>query len=484
MSVRNLILNAAAPGFNFGANWYNRRTLSAVGDNYGFGQINAVAYGGGKYVVCGRNGTKVATSYDLSTFTHNQFYGSDTDLPMTYCSYFGGRFIGTQPFSNFPIVYSTDGVTWVTADDDDPDVWGSRYFITSQRYLSNRVAYNGSVYVIVGSGDSSYSDPTCMTSSNAYNWFEQAGFTSTLGSGCFPVAVFWTGVNFVAIAQESNSTGTLVAGEPLRIVTSTNGVTWTEQTGHGLTDFASATLHNGNVVIICKSGSSSYRSVKSVDDGVTWSAGSLAGATASLSMVSTGGYLVRLSGSTAIARAVDFDTSWSTTNISSLSGSPFAQHPFNAQDVETESVSYANGKLLVGGSTFAALYELDPATFAVNNKYPNINDRATKFIQFTCESAAYDGSNYIFVGQYGRIAKITSSDLPSSSVRATLTSVTLNALAGWGTVGSVNAAVWDGSQFVVAGTTVRLLPAQMAPHGRTEAAYEAVLGVQQRTPSA
>jgi hypothetical protein len=147
-------------------------------------------------------------------------------------------------------VRSTDGVTW------------TKYVLPWANYtVGQGIAWNGSIYCIVGSGGN------CATSSNGTTWTNQTGLSSV--STSLGAAIVWSGSKFCCLG-----TGGTCA-------TSTDGVTWTNQPGFATAYGASAGNINQAKIIYANSlfwaavynSTSGSATILKSSDGVTWTIG-------------------------------------------------------------------------------------------------------------------------------------------------------------------------------------------------------------------
>lgn len=464
MSVRNIILNAAAPGFDFGANWTNRRALSVIEDAWPItnGQVLGVAYGSSKYVVFGRTGSKVAVSSDLSSFDHVDFTENVSAGTASFvntfssssfivdCIYAGGKFVGVINNSNVPFWYSSNGTDWYLADDDGTTYISRAFNIAANRRVP-KIAHNGSIFLSVGNSGGA-SDGICMTSATGTTWAEQPGYPAVVGTKSSPYGVVWTGVRFV-VALQSDS---FVLGEPTLIVTSTNGVTWSSSPVGTMTNVQSLAYFNSYVIALGRDSGGSFYTYYSLDDGLTWTRSASTSAS-SVSKITTTPLAMYSGISSLSASGPGYYRTTSVTFgtlIRRVDPDSFEEYPYSLLNTPVESMSYVNSKLLAGSET-GDLYEIPDSSDnpnSITNKYTNMNLLGTRFTaQYTNKAAAANSTHIIFAGGYGRIARMALENLSSPSARADLVSATLNAAANWGTVGDINTSVWDGTRFIVAG---------------------------------
>ena len=161
--------------------------------------------------------------------------------------YANGAYVGAAYEADGCAVRSTDGVTW------------TKYFLPWAIYtIGQSIAWNGSIYCIVGIGGH------CATSSNGTTWINQTGLSSV--STQLGVAVTWSGSNFCCLG---------VGGT---CATSTDGVTWTNQPGFATALGASAGSITQAKIIYANStfwaavynSTSGDATILKSSDGVTW----------------------------------------------------------------------------------------------------------------------------------------------------------------------------------------------------------------------
>jgi hypothetical protein len=182
-----------------GVNWATSSTANSL-----FSRVDAIASSSTTFVCSGGrtadgSSSILAYSTDGATLTNsangNTLFPSSTDRILGIC-HDGSKFIAVGISSaNYPIVTSTDGITWTRSN--------------SIAASFNTVCFNGSIYVAAGNG-------TLYTSTDAISWTSRSlpsGFTlfRTLG---------WNGSYFIA------GGGANVTGSSAVIMKSTDAITW------------------------------------------------------------------------------------------------------------------------------------------------------------------------------------------------------------------------------------------------------------------
>jgi hypothetical protein len=155
--------------------------------------VNAGA-GSGMWVAVGRSGTRIATSTDGISWTarasHFEWLASGVAYNGSMWVVVGEALLsGSGP----SIAWSADGITW-TPVDDIPFTRG------------NHVAWNGAMWVAAGQGGA-----TIATSTDGVNWTARTAPFTTSANG-----VAWGGGQWVAVGRGGT-----------QIATSPDGITWT-----------------------------------------------------------------------------------------------------------------------------------------------------------------------------------------------------------------------------------------------------------------
>ena len=203
--------------------------------------VNAMAYGGGRYVAGCYNESNVASSTDGITWSNIASPGTGNIVVLAYG---GGKFAVGDNGGN--ISTSTDGITWgatatvlpgqiqglvygmskwvavgnsgTMATSTDGTTWTRRYLDTSNNF--NAIATSTSKLVAVGASYAGGQIPPALeTSTDAIHWYSTTpsiggGLTGGSGSDGGP-ALSWDGAKFVGV------------GGGVGPFSSTNGVDWT-----------------------------------------------------------------------------------------------------------------------------------------------------------------------------------------------------------------------------------------------------------------
>ena len=207
------------------------------------GICNGVAYNGSVWVAVGRNAstsptTTIAYSYDGINWTaaSGTTFGTTTGAQGRGVAWGGNKFVavgtsgGTAPSTTS--VYSYDGIYWTATT--TTNMWSTATYSGS----GWGVAYNGFRWVAVG-GDGNTTTTggincKCIYySTDGLTWTNATGgspfFTSGTGNNAVARAVAWNGIIWVAVGTNSSST-TTGANPTQSIYYSANGITWTATT--------------------------------------------------------------------------------------------------------------------------------------------------------------------------------------------------------------------------------------------------------------
>lgn len=209
--------------------------------------LNGIAYGGGKYVAVGDNGTAVSSS-DLVLWTQS---ATGTTNHLEAVIFDGTRFLAVG--NNGAVLTSDNGASWAVQSSG----------ITNQL---RSVTYGSGRYVAVGSYG------TTLSSTNGTNWYKHTSdfnhFDGVAYGGSLFVAVgengvIWrssTGTNWTSAVYETNltlkavsynSAGFFVAaGESGLILKSTDALSWSASNSSNRRQFEAAVLHGGNSILL------------------------------------------------------------------------------------------------------------------------------------------------------------------------------------------------------------------------------------------
>lgn len=202
--------------------------------------LNAVTYYNKRFVAVGANGT-IITSTDAVTWTQ-QTSNTTQNLNAIVNSGFGGYVAVGQAGT---IVESMDGTSWVALT---PPAAASGHDLRG-------VVYGNSRWVVVGDGG------TLMTSSDGLNWATPASLPSTVN-----LKSVTYGVNVDPATNTASSYIFVAVGDNGVIVTSPDGVTWTQST-IGTTNNLTSVICGRQFVAVGNAGS-----IFTSRNGTTWTA--------------------------------------------------------------------------------------------------------------------------------------------------------------------------------------------------------------------
>lgn len=221
--------------------------------------INALIYGGGKYVYAGDGGV-LATSTDGITWAAQS---SGTIAKINKLTYANGLYILAGPGGLLNT--STDAVTWTVRTSGT----------TSE---INALAYGASIYVYGGAN-------TLGTSTNGITWTSRTPPSTFCGALTYGAGIFVYGglSGFIATSTDAITwtTRTSPFGSQMRgliyannlfigvdngtLATSTNGITWTTQTTSGNTFLGGLSYGDGFYVVGIQTGG-----LRTSTDAITW----------------------------------------------------------------------------------------------------------------------------------------------------------------------------------------------------------------------
>ncbi len=214
------------PNINIGLgeNWVSRTVAAS-------NQWLSVCYGNGLFVAVANNGTnRVMTSPDGITWTSRV---ANTTNWLSVC-YGNGLFVAVSNNGIDPVMTSPDGITWTSQN-------------TPTVSLISSVCYGNGLFVAVATTG------TVLISSDGITWYNyNSGVVSSWGSVCYGNGLF------VAVAFSGAT----------RVMTSTDGITWTPQTSD-IKQWYSVCYGDGLFVTVGYD-EGNTNTVMTSPDGITW----------------------------------------------------------------------------------------------------------------------------------------------------------------------------------------------------------------------
>ena len=201
---------AIAKSSNSGTTWTRVGGLaSSTGPN-----LNAIAYGAGKYVAVGANGTVVTSTNGTTWVTQSSLstIGWAAGADAYSIIWNGAKFVvgGEDGY----VATSADGITWTNS----PSLRGTAWGVTAE---VNAITWSGTQFLAVGDTGRAATSPDGVT------WTYQAGLKATTWGASNAYGVAWSGSTYT------------VVGADIVSPTSTDGVSWS----YDIT-FVSASLPN------------------------------------------------------------------------------------------------------------------------------------------------------------------------------------------------------------------------------------------------
>jgi len=279
LSAGTLTITLSGGGSNPPTTWtaIPKGTANGTSTTFGIEFINAIAYGGGKFVAVGDHGQMAYSSDGISWTAIPRVIGPRNDTNIYAIAYGSGKFVaGGRDYNNGIMTYSSDGVNWTTITDStftgpiDAIVYGGGKFVAVQGSNGGKMAYSSdgvnwtavtdstlkSIKAIAYGGgkfvaSSSGNDSQMAYSSDGINWTVVTDST-------------FTGY-IQAIAYGS---GKFVAGGGDKMAYSSDGVNWTAVTDSTFTGYIQAIAYGGGRFVAgSQTGKMAYSS-----DGVNWTA--------------------------------------------------------------------------------------------------------------------------------------------------------------------------------------------------------------------
>jgi hypothetical protein len=229
-----------------GAKW-----TAVTNSTFGTITINAIAYGGGKFVAVG--GGEGAYSSDGINWT--PISGT---IPSNAIAYGGNKFVAVGNAG--AMAYSSDGINWTAiTGTNNPFIYN--YGGTPASSRINAIAYGGSTWVAGGIGDSGGNNAIAY-SHDGVAWTIVSGVLNPFG-GKSILGIAYGGNKFVAGTVGDMSTSYS------KMAYSSDGGNWTEVNVSGIFgfDWINAIAYGNGKFVAGSSGKMAYSA-----DGVTWTA--------------------------------------------------------------------------------------------------------------------------------------------------------------------------------------------------------------------
>lgn len=407
-----------------GTTWVQRGTS---GNNNASGTNNSlllsVAYGGGKYVAVGAQGT-ILYSSDLITWTLVTTAANTGSF--TRVAYGGGTFVAVGTAG---IVYSsTDGVTWTAR--------------TFQTTALVDVVYANSLFVAItssgvpwysadGIGWSSQYATFAATAVGANNITATDGVTTVAVGTSGAIRKTTDGSTWLAVTSRTTqslyevqylNSNFIAVGAVGTIVSSTDGTTWTARTSGASGTLFSVAYGNSKYVVVSTAGVVLYSS-----DLVNWATASGTGTSAFYRVIYANSLFVAVGVNGALYTSSDGVT-WTSRSAGSQTFNDVIYENslfvavgnggacYTSSDGVTWTSRSAGGALLrkvtYGNSLFVAvglnvIYTSSDGATWTSRTIPSYTSAAYAGT-VTLYSVAWNGTSFVAVGQYGRY--VTSSD--------------------------------------------------------------------------
>ena len=234
-----IVTNVVSPSFVYSYNGINWNTIESSGIGVGVcvahnnALENQIVFKERTYVAGGQGTNTLAYSFDGVSWR-----GLGSGIFDSYCRglTFGNLWVSVGTYNN-TIAYSYDGIQWIGLGRTAIDSWGAC------------AAYNGSLWLVGGSGTKKIATSTTGTSFT--------GIDSPFSDACHSIA--WNGNVWVAIGYFSPT-----------MAWSTNGTTWTAVVNPPITYAGMSVVWNGFMFVACGDGTNSL--CWSID-GKTWTPG-------------------------------------------------------------------------------------------------------------------------------------------------------------------------------------------------------------------
>lgn len=325
-------------------------------------ELWGVAWSGSLFVAVGFNGTILTSADGLSWAVRS----SGTSQGLYGVAWLNGQFIAAG--SGRTILTSPNGITWTTRNFEG----------TSNDYLSG-IAWNGSLYVVVGGDWSSYPPYTSLvlTSTDAVTWNTQSlTYAPTYG---FDPGAYW--LNAVAW----NGSYFLAAGDNGLTLTSSDGLSWNEQNTDNSYPSVQSLLWNGSEFI--GPDYSGYGIFSNASGGDWTQLAATPTATQALWGICTGGSPARYVAAGLGSATASDPSTW-------------IRHPF-AGDAENYLYGVTGGDAFAGKPAVAVGYDINTGGPIILTSTDGISwARNIYTSDYWLYSVAYAGGNYVAVGPY------------------------------------------------------------------------------------
>lgn len=258
------------------------------------GDLLSVWYNNGMWVAVGKAGLIITSTDSGITWTSRT---SGTVLELTSVKYWGGKWwtLGPNPNLNGRGIFleSSDGITWVDTPFNqlrkhlvDIELVGIYMLIIGwddeeaplEYYTSDGLTFPfvpslnlGSAGMNEGVAYNASIDKTVYAVSTS---FENGGFTRLATATGFPGATGIATTNYANTFRmpdvDYNDSVWVAARSDAAIFTSSDGITWTQQTQSVMTEAPYRVTHDTDGVLMICGGTTSGQIITSSDNGVTW----------------------------------------------------------------------------------------------------------------------------------------------------------------------------------------------------------------------
>ncbi len=352
--------------------------------------LTSITYGNGMFVAAGDDGT-IVTSADGETW---DIQNSGTSNYLAGTAWLGGKF---WCVGNSVILNSADGVNW-----SNPN--------TGSSFTGRNIGYNGSRYVITSSSSVRYSDDDGATW-NLINLGAIFGWSDPAYRMMYDIV--WDGSQFVVI------------GDYGTVVTSPNGIDWTEQTSP--TDaHLKAIVYDGSIfVAVGKDGA-----IITSPNGTAWTQRTSGTGSQLLDIIWDGSQFVAVGNPSTAGESICV--------LTSPDGVTWTKHDDDFR------ASFA-GVAWNGSDTLAAVGF--NGTIAVSSDGADWDKISHGTVQ-TLSDVVWNGNQYVAIGMNGTI--VTSAD----GINWTDHSLTMGDVYPLTLIPDLKAVTWGNGQFVAVGNWI------------------------------